>query len=66
MIDARGLSCPEPVVLIKKAMASNENEYEMMVDNRTALENVTRFATNQGYQVESSSEGEDFRLKIRR
>ena len=64
MIDARGLSCPEPVILIKKAMASREKEYAMMVDNRTALENVTRFAQHQGYEVEHMAEGGDYRLRI--
>ena len=33
MLDARGLSCPEPVVMIRKAMASKEAEYTMVVDN---------------------------------
>ena len=32
-LDARGLSCPEPVVMIRKAMASQESAYEMVVDN---------------------------------
>ena len=64
MIDARGLSCPEPVILIKKAMASGEKEYEMMVDNRTALENVTRFAQHNGYEVEYIREDGDYRLRL--
>ena len=34
MIDARGRSCPEPVIMVKKALASKEASYEMMVDNR--------------------------------
>ena len=50
-LDARGLSCPEPVVMIRKAMASQESAYEMVVDNVTAKENVTRYARHQGYQV---------------
>ncbi len=64
MIDARGLSCPEPVIRIKKAMASKEKEYEMMVDNQTALENVTRFAQHNGYEVEYTREGADYRLRL--
>ena len=27
VIDARGLSCPEPVVLLRSAMESNEDAY---------------------------------------
>ena len=45
-IDARGLACPEPVLLTKKALANNETELTVLVDNLTAVQNVTRFATN--------------------
>ena len=39
MLDARGLSCPEPVVMIRKAMMSKANEYTMVVDNPDARRN---------------------------
>lgn len=51
MLDARGLSCPEPVIMIRKAMMSKENQYEMIVDNPTSKENVMRYAEHQGYHV---------------
>lgn len=63
-IDARGLSCPEPVILTKKAVASGESSYEVLVDNVTAKENVTRFATHQGYHVTVKEEGEDYSLTL--
>ena len=50
-VDARGLSCPEPVIQTKNAMASKEAEYEVLVDNVVAKENVSRFVMHQGYQV---------------
>lgn len=64
MIDARGYSCPEPVIMAKKALESQEQEYEMMVDTHTAMENVTRYVSNHGYTVKSVPEGEDFKLVI--
>ena len=64
MLDARGRSCPEPVIMIKKAMESKQNEYEIMVDNRTALENITRFAAHNGYTVDFTQSGEDYTLHI--
>ena len=47
-IDARGLSCPEPVIRAKNAMESGDKEYEILVDNVVAKENVSRFATHYG------------------
>ena len=50
-VDARGLSCPEPVIRAKNAMESGDKEYEILVDNVVAKENVSRFATHQGYHI---------------
>ncbi len=63
-VDARGRSCPEPVLMTKKALASGENTYEVLVDNRTAVENVTRFAKHQGYTVSVTESEEEFTLSL--
>lgn len=49
-VDARGLSCPQPVVLAKHAMETNE-KVKVIVDNDTALENVKRLGSKQGCDV---------------
>ena len=46
LLDARGLSCPEPVIMTRKAMATGESAYQVVVDNPTARENVTRYAVH--------------------
>ena len=66
VIDARGLSCPEPVILTKNAFVSKEAQYEVLVDNPTAKENVSRFAKHQGYQVTVEEKGEDFVLHMKK
>ena len=63
-LDARGLSCPEPVIMIRKAMMSKENAYTIMVDNATSRENVTRYAEHQGYQVAVSEKDGEYTLSI--
>ena len=63
-IDARGLSCPEPVILAKNALAAKEDAYEVIVDNPVAKENVTRFAMHQGYKVQVKEQGDDFILQV--
>lgn len=65
-IDARGLSCPEPVIMTKNALATKEAEYEVLVDNVTAKENVTRFATHQGYKVKTEEKGDDYVLRLKK
>ena len=65
-IDARGLSCPEPVIMIRKAMASNENAYEIVVDNVASRENVTRYAEHQGYQVSIDENDGEYTLSLKK
>lgn len=65
-LDARGLSCPEPVILIRDAMNTDEAEYQMIVDNPASRENVTRYAEHQGYQVEVEEKDGEFTLNIRK
>lgn len=63
-LDARGLSCPEPVIMIRKAMASQEEAYEILVSTATARENVTHYAEHQGYSVTVSEQDGDYKLSI--
>ena len=42
-VDARGLACPEPVLLAKKAIAENE-DVTVIVDNEITVENIRRLA----------------------
>ena len=64
MVDARGLSCPMPVMMTQKAMKSKEDYYEVLVDSTTPCENVRRFAESQGYNVTVENMNGDFLLKI--
>lgn len=65
-VDARGLSCPEPVILISQAMKSGDSEYEIVVDNRVSRENVTRYAEHQGFTVSVTEADGEFTLSIRK
>lgn len=64
MIDARGQSCPIPVLMVQKAMKSGDKTYEVMVDSVTPCENVKRFAESQGYSVSITETDGEFLLKL--
>jgi TusA-related sulfurtransferase len=65
-VDARGLVCPQPVILTKKAMCNKPEELDVLVDNVAALENVTRYATAMKYDVERVVSGDEYILKLRK
>ncbi len=64
-VDARGLNCPQPVILTKRAMDENSGEEIVtLVDNLTALENVRKLAASQGYAVVIETEGTDHHIHM--
>lgn len=66
-LDARGLACPAPVLLVKDAVENEDvNELSIMVDNEASRENVTRFLGTRNYSVTKSSRGSDFLLVAHR
>lgn len=59
-IDARGLNCPQPVILTKKVMDENSGEEIVtIVDNFAALENISKLAANQGYSFTVETRGNE-------
>jgi tRNA 2-thiouridine synthesizing protein A len=67
VVDARGRSCPEPVIMTKNAIESNPKEsIQVIVDAPVAVENITRFAKGKGYKVEVEKKDEEYTLNIRK
>lgn len=52
-VDARGLACPQPVLLTKKEADSGELKITVIVDNDTARQNVTKLGTKLQYVIET-------------
>ena len=65
-VDARGLSCPQPVLMTMDEMKrQKQGEIVVQVDTDTSKENVSRAATSQGWQVKDvQEEGEGYRITI--
>jgi len=67
-IDARGLSCPQPVLLTRQAISGRSGgTIEILVDSVTSCENISRFAQTSGWTVstEQTSAG-DYRVMLQR
>jgi tRNA 2-thiouridine synthesizing protein A len=64
-VDARGFSCPVPVVKSRKAMEDNPTEkVSVLVETAVSKENVMRLARNSGYNVEVEEVGDEYRLVL--
>ncbi len=66
LINAKGLACPQPVILTKKGLEAH-NEITVLVDNTTAVENIKRFASSAGCSVQvTEEEGGTFRMDLKK
>ena len=63
-IDARGLSCPQPVLLTRKAIHENDFPVKVLVETVTSRENVRRLAEKIGLNVKVEEVGDEFKLTI--
>lgn len=63
--DARGLSCPEPVLIAKEALESNKNGgFSVLVSNTTSRNNVVIFLENKGMKTSVKENGDDFTIEV--
>ena len=66
IVDARGLSCPQPVIMTLDAIKKGKDkEIIVLVDTETSKENVTRAAESQGCNVNAvSAQAEGYRITL--
>jgi len=65
-VDARGFSCPQPVLMtLEEIKKVEKGEIEVLVDTDTSKENVSRAAESQGWQVKDiQPESEGYLVRI--
>lgn len=67
MIDARGQSCPIPVILVQQEVKkSDPAELQVQVDSMVCVENITRYAASQGYDVTVEESGGEYTMTLKR
>jgi TusA-related sulfurtransferase len=65
-IDARGLSCPQPVILASKAIDEGAFPIEVLVDTVTARENVRRMSSGKGLKIVIEELNDEYKLTLNR
>ncbi len=63
VLDARGLSCPIPLIRTKDALNRAE-AVTVLVDEPPAKENIIKYAKSQNFRVECSEAGGDYTINI--
>ncbi|SDU52595.1 sulfurtransferase TusA family protein [Desulfobacula phenolica] len=65
-IDAKGFSCPQPVLMFMEAAAlGTEKEIMVLVDTDASKENVSRAAQSKGYTVKDiQQQGDEYQINL--
>lgn len=67
MIDARGQSCPIPVVMVQQEVKkSNPSELQVKVDAMVCVENISRYAALQGYSISVDEADGEYTMTLKK
>ena len=63
-VDARGLSCPEPVMLTKSALKKQGTPLKVLVDDAIAKTNIEKLIKKEGKKLTVSENDSEFEMII--
>ena len=61
-IDVRGLSCPRPVIMARKAIGDKKFPIEILADTAVSCENIKRLAEKEGCNVQVEPVEDEFKI----
>ena len=65
-IDTRGLSCPQPIVLVLNEIRTGKGEFEVLMDSEASCENVKRLLTKNNLKFETTENSEHIIYHVKR
>lgn len=63
-VDVRGLSCPEPILIIKRELAT-ESELQILANEAHTVKNITRFAESIGKTVTLKEVSDEYEIMMK-
>lgn len=65
-VDTRGLSCPQPIVLVLDEIRNGKGEFEVLMDSEASCENVKRLLTKNNLKFETTENSEHMIYHVKR
>ncbi|MDR1083314.1 MAG: sulfurtransferase TusA family protein [Deltaproteobacteria bacterium] len=63
-VDARGLNCPQPLMMVMEAMKKDPGPLTVLVDSESAVESIARNLKREKRTLDISRSGSDVTLNI--
>lgn len=64
-LDVRGLSCPEPVMMVKSELDKKNDEFKVLVSEKHVVRNITNIVETYGRKVEVTESNEDYLVIVK-
>lgn len=64
VVDARGLSCPEPIMLTDEAVKAGEFPVKILVSEPHQKDNIMNFLESTGKKITATPVGSEFEVVI--
>lgn len=64
IVDARGLSCPEPIMLADEAVKAGEFPVKILVSEPHQMDNIMNFLANRGRKLTATPVGSEFEVTV--
>ncbi|MFB0918560.1 MAG: sulfurtransferase TusA family protein [Clostridiaceae bacterium] len=64
MLDVKGLSCPEPLLLLKEELKNSPKSLEVVANEAHTVRNIVNFAEDMHYKTQIRSEGNDTYISL--
>ncbi len=65
-IDTRGLSCPQPVILVTRELAAGKGSFEVLTDSECSLENIARLLESRNIMFETEQKDDHTIIKAKK
>ncbi len=65
-VDTRGLSCPQPVVLVLEALDTMKGDFEILIDSAASCDNLRRTLEGRGVAFDIREEDGDTIYAVKR
>lgn len=63
-IDVRGLSCPQPVVVVQREIKEGKNNFEVLLDSEASKENIIRLLAKNKLESEVVEDNENIVCRV--
>lgn len=65
IVDAKGLSCPQPLILTRKTIAEKSGDFRLVLDDEIARKNIERLLKHENKEFSVTTENDEILIDVK-